>query len=301
MRQVESFRGTGPMLYICSTPIGNLDDVSERLLQTLRTADVVAAEDTRHTRKLLTRYDIHVPELWSYNEHNAKERESALLTAWGEGKSVALCSDAGTPIVSDPGDTAVRLAIENGVPVVPIPGPSALLAALVASGLPAMPFTFVGFLPRSGKELRQALSDYGSLPWTYVFYEAPHRIEKTLRELALLFPERMIAIGKELTKRHETFLYGTAFELSNEVAEQGARGEYVVVVGPPGKDEAKGSAVRSRFGETAPEESPEERFEKAKLQVMEAMQNGMRHKEAVQTAAKANDVSRKELYNSTLE
>lgn len=294
MKTVRSFQDAGAKLYICSTPIGNLDDVTPRLLEILRTVDVLAAEDTRQTRKLLTRYDIHVPELVSYHEHNAVQKREWLLELWASGKSVALVSDAGTPIVSDPGDDAVQLAIQAGVPVVPIPGPNAVLAALVGSGLPALPFTFAGFLPRSAKDCKEALERFGQLPWTFVFYEAPHRLHKTLTQAALLWPHRHMVLAKELTKRHETFVYGTAEELRDLVSSEPPRGEYVVVVGPQTEDERKQSLEHDL-------ETQKLSFEEAVQVVHERMAGGLSHKEAVSQVAKENGLRRKDLYNQTLQ
>jgi 16S rRNA (cytidine1402-2'-O)-methyltransferase len=292
VKTVYSFHEAGPKLYICSTPIGNLEDVSQRLLETLKTVDVVAAEDTRQTRKLLSRYEIRVPELISYHEHNAFNRRAWLHNLWEQGKSIALVSDAGTPIVSDPGDDAVQQAIEAGVPVVPVPGPSALLAALVGSGLPAIPFTFVGFLPRGKKECRLALEQYGKLPWTFVFYEAPHRLVKTLSEVAELWPDRALVVAKELTKRHETFHFGTAGELLATLHEEAPRGEYVLVVGPPSASEQ--SEMDEADGKT------ELSLDDAVAAVHRLVSNGMSHKEAVAQVAKETGLRRKDLYNSSL-
>ena len=299
MKVVRSFEeDKGPKLYICSTPIGNLDDVTARLVETLKSVDVVAAEDTRHTRKLLSRYDIHVRELASYHEHNAVSRREWLLDLWRQGKRVALVSDAGTPIVSDPGDDAVQLAIDAGVPVVPIPGPSAVLTALVGSGLPALPFTFVGFLPRGIKEARQSLEQFGRLPWTFVFYEAPHRLRKTMDLVHLLWPDRQIVLAKELTKRHETFMFGTAAELVQSLADDQPRGEYVVVVGPgnSSSEAAGGENGLDLFAEKPVHMSLEE----AVLTVQRLVSEGVSHKEAVKQVAEQNGLRRKDLYDATL-
>lgn len=294
VRIVQSFSQSGAKLYICSTPIGNLNDVSARLVETLKSVDVVAAEDTRQTRKLLSRYEISVQTLVSYHEHNAVKKREWLLELWQQGKSVALVSDAGTPIVSDPGDDAVQLAIEAGVPVIPIPGPSAVLAALVGSGLPAIPFTFAGFLPRKEKECRAALEGFGRHPWTFVFYEAPHRLEKTLAIIAALWPQRKIAVVKELTKKHETFLYGSAAQLYLKVASEPPRGEYVVVVGPQHPDEAGCDTCAG--GENSDKMS----FDDAIEAVREGMTQGLSHKEAVRQVALQSGHRRKDLYDRTL-
>lgn len=296
LRVVRSFEDDeGPKLYICSTPIGNLNDVTPRLMDTLKSVDVVAAEDTRQTRKLLSRYDIHVGELASYHEHNAVTRRDWLLDLWRQGKRVALVSDAGTPIVSDPGDDAVQLAVENGVPVIPIPGPSAVLTALVGSGLPALPFTFVGFLPRDTKEARHALVQFGRLPWTFVFYEAPHRLRKTMDLAASIWPDRQMVLAKELTKRHETFLFGTAAELAAFLLGDPPRGEYVVVVGPDKSLDGTMSGL-----DLFPDERTVMSLEEAVLEVQRLMTEGISHKEAVKRISGEQGIRRKDLYDATL-
>ncbi|MCL6594278.1 MAG: 16S rRNA (cytidine(1402)-2'-O)-methyltransferase, partial [Alicyclobacillus sp.] len=222
----------GARLYVCGTPIGNLADVSFRLLDTLRQADVVAAEDTRHTRKLLAYYDIHPPLLISYHEHNWRSRASDFLRWWQEGKTVALVSDAGTPGISDPGAEAVALAVEHGVPVIPVPGASALVTALSGCGFTAQPVVFLGFLPREQRAARAALAPFLNAPGVLVLYEAPHRLRATLRLLAEQWPQRPAVLGKELTKRHEAFMRGTLVELAKQAEEEEPRGEYVLVLGP---------------------------------------------------------------------
>ena len=190
-----------PALYLVSTPIGNLEDITLRALRVLRGARLVAAEDTRHTAKLLAHYGIAVPTL-SYHEYNRAARLDRLLAALAEGP-VALVSDAGTPGLSDPGYELVRAAQERGVPVVPVPGPSALLAAVVASGLAPGPFTFLGFPPPAAGERRAAFARLALSPVPTVLYEAPHRLVATLEELLAACGDRAVAVARELTKRHE--------------------------------------------------------------------------------------------------
>ncbi len=285
---VASFAVEGPRLYVCSTPIGNLQDVSLRLLDVLRTADVVAAEDTRQTRKLLTHFDIHPQQLVSYHEHNLRGRAPDLMRWWSEGKTVALVTDAGTPGISDPGDDAVGLAIEQGVPVVPVPGPSAVLAAIVASGLPSLPFTFVGFLPRVNRELRKVLDDLERALGSVVLYESPHRLVGTVEKLAERWPERQAVLAKELTKRHEGFARATLAELAQYVQEVEPRGEYVIVLAP---------AVSQRSDEGVAEATS---LAQAVAAVRTAMAEGMSHSEAVQEAALSHGVRRRDLYRLTL-
>ncbi|WDL99434.1 16S rRNA (cytidine(1402)-2'-O)-methyltransferase [Alicyclobacillus sp. ALC3] len=285
---VASFATEGPRLYVCSTPIGNLQDVSLRLLDVLRTADVVAAEDTRQTRKLLTHFDIHPQQLVSYHEHNLRDRAPDLMRWWSEGKTIALVTDAGTPGISDPGDDAVGLAIKQGVPVVPVPGPSAVLAAIVASGLPSLPFTFVGFLPRVNRELRKVLDDLDRALGSVVLYESPHRLVGTLEKLAERWPERQAVLAKELTKRHEGFARGTLIELARYVTEVHPRGEYVIVL----------AAVVSQRGDEGVVEATS--LAQAVAAVRRAMAEGMSHSEAVQEAALSHGVRRRDLYRLTL-
>jgi 16S rRNA (cytidine1402-2'-O)-methyltransferase len=219
-------------LVVCPTPIGNLEDVTLRVLAALRDADVVACEDTRHTRKLLDRYGVTAP-LVSYHEHNERERAAELVKRMRSGAVVALVSDAGMPLVSDPGFILVQACIAAGLAVEVLPGPSSALAALVASGLPAERWRFVGFLPRKKGELERVLS---STPETLVAFEAPQRLVATLALLAAGDPTRPVAVCRELTKLHEEVRRGTAAEIAAHYEREPPRGEVVLVVGaaPPG-------------------------------------------------------------------
>jgi 16S rRNA (cytidine1402-2'-O)-methyltransferase len=216
-------------LYLVATPIGNLEDVTLRALRVLREADVVAAEDTRRTAGLLAHFEIRTP-LESLHEHNEASRLPSLLGRLESGQRIALVSDAGTPLVSDPGAALVRAAIDAGVHVEVVPGPSALLAALVASGLPAGTFTFLGFAPSRDEERRRWLRAAGAEPRTVVFFDAPHRIRETLAAALAVLGDRHVAVGRELTKLHEEFLRGRLSEVVPRVA--GARGELTVVLAP---------------------------------------------------------------------
>lgn len=227
-------------LFVVSTPIGNLEDVSPRALRVLREAALIAAEDTRRTAKLLSHFDIHTPTL-SLHAHNERQRTAVVLGHLRAGDSVALVSDAGTPLVSDPGAQLVRAAEEAGSRIEAIPGPSAVLAALVSSGLPAETFTFLGFAPARAAERRVWLRALAAEPRTTVFFEAPHRIEATLREVADLLPDRALALGRELTKVHEEVLRGTAAEVLARLGTP--RGELTVVIGPPPADTAPAGSV----------------------------------------------------------
>ncbi|HEY3285971.1 MAG TPA: 16S rRNA (cytidine(1402)-2'-O)-methyltransferase [Gemmatimonadaceae bacterium] len=229
-------------LYIVSTPIGNLGDLSARALETLRSVDAILAEDTRHTRALLSHFDIHTP-LESYHEHNEAATTPSLVGRLQIGARLALVSDAGTPLLSDPGARLVQAAVSAGVPVVPIPGASALLAALVGAALPADRFTFFGFVPRKGPERRALLADVAALRHTAVLYEAPNRVADTLRDLAAAGAgDRLAVVARELTKQFEEFCRGAVSALAAQFAEAAPRGEVVIVVqggeAPPLDEEA---------------------------------------------------------------
>ncbi|WP_018013207.1 16S rRNA (cytidine(1402)-2'-O)-methyltransferase [Sinorhizobium medicae] len=223
-----------PCLYLVATPIGNLGDITLRALETIAAADVLACEDTRVTRVLLDRYGI-VNRPIAYHEHNAAEAGPRLLAALDGGKSVALVSDAGTPLVSDPGYRLAQQAVEAGYRVVPVPGPSAPLAALVGSGLPSDAFLFAGFLPGKDKAKRDRLAELANIPATLIFFESPHRIAATLTAAAeVLGEDRRAAVCRELTKAFEEFRRGTLGELRTAYDEGGnVKGEIVLVVGPP--------------------------------------------------------------------
>ncbi|HET7621256.1 MAG TPA: 16S rRNA (cytidine(1402)-2'-O)-methyltransferase [Gemmatimonadaceae bacterium] len=217
-------------LYLVSTPIGNLGDFSPRAVETLASVALILAEDTRHSRRLLDHYSIRTPTA-SYHEHNEARTAPRIVERLLAGESVALVSDAGTPLLSDPGERLVNAAIEAGIRVVPIPGASALLAALVASGMDATRFTFFGFPPRKGRERANFLADVVRLPHTAVLYEAPGRVAATLEELeAAGAGERRVAVARELTKQFEELRRGTVAELARYYQDSPPRGEVVMVV-----------------------------------------------------------------------
>ncbi|MHB1323506.1 MAG: 16S rRNA (cytidine(1402)-2'-O)-methyltransferase [Coriobacteriia bacterium] len=220
------------VLLVCATPIGNLGDVTLRVLDALRTADIIQAEDTRVTRKLLTRYEIRTP-LEPYHEHNRAARTAGLVERIERGERIALVSDAGTPGISDPGAHLVDACLEAGVRVEVLPGPSAIVAALVASGLPTHTFYFGGFLPRKAGQRSRALAQLACLDATLVFYESPGRTVATLASLAEAFPGRSAALARELTKLHEEVARGEAGELASRFADRELKGEVVLLVGPP--------------------------------------------------------------------
>lgn len=232
-----------PALYVVATPIGNLGDVTIRALETLAGADLIACEDTRVTRVLLDRYGIRAP-LRAYHEHNAAAERPRLLAALAEGRVVALVSDAGTPLVSDPGCKLVEAAVAAGHRVVPIPGASALLAGLVVAGLPTDTVLFAGFLPTRVEARRRRLEELAPVPATLVFYESPHRLAESLAEMAaVLGPARRAAVGRELTKAFEEVVRGDLATLAGRWAERDPKGEIVIVVAPPGAVEATAGDV----------------------------------------------------------
>jgi 16S rRNA (cytidine1402-2'-O)-methyltransferase len=226
-------------LVVCPTPIGNLEDVTLRVLSALREADVVACEDTRRTRALLERYGV-AAKLVSYHEHNEQRRAAELVSRMRSGAVVALVSDAGMPLVSDPGYVLVRACVAAGLPVEVLPGPSAAVTALVASGLPADEWRFAGFLPRKKGELRKVLSEPGG---TLVAFESPRRLPATLELLASLSPEREAAVCRELTKAHEEVVRGTAAELASRYAGAPPKGEVVLVLAPSVVDSSSPAAA----------------------------------------------------------
>lgn len=233
-------------LHVVSTPIGNLGDFSLRAIEVLRGATLILAEDTRHSRTLLDRYEINTP-IASYHEHNEARMIPTVLARLQSGEDIALISDAGTPLLSDPGARLVRAAIESDIAVVPIPGASALLAALVASGIDAERFTFFGFLPRKGKDRASALAELVSLRHTAVVYEAPTRLADTLAELEERGAgERIVAVAREMTKQFEEVRRGTVSELRAYYSDTPPRGEVVIVLAGAAARVADEVDVRAR-------------------------------------------------------
>jgi 16S rRNA (cytidine1402-2'-O)-methyltransferase len=264
-------------LAVCATPIGNLQDVTLRVLDELRGADVVLCEDTRHTRGLLQRYEIATP-LLSYHEHNEASRTAELLPRLEAGERMALVTDAGLPGVSDPGARLVRAALEAGVPVTVLPGPSAVETALVASGLAVERYQFLGFLPRGEKALRGLWEELAGWPWPAVAFESPKRLPATLRSLADAAPAREVAVCRELTKRFEEVVRGTAAELAQRFAEP-PKGEITIVLGPGaavGDDPAALGAVGELVGAGVP------------------------RKQAAELVARLTGVAKNELYRNSL-
>lgn len=217
-------------LYLVATPIGNLEDITLRALRVLKEADLVACEDTRQTQKLLNHYGIR-KRLVSYHEHNEMTRAPELVIELEQGARAALVSDAGTPVISDPGHRLVGLCLRHHIPVVPVPGPSALVAALAASGMPTEEFLFAGFLPSRAGERRKALEGLAAQPRTLVLYEAPHRLEETLKDALVVLGPRPAVIAREVTKLHEEFLRGDLAELVGHVRRRPPRGEMTLLIG----------------------------------------------------------------------
>jgi len=223
-------------LYIVATPIGNLEDITFRAIRTLKEVDLIAAEDTRHSRKLLTHYGI-AARMTPYHDHNEQLKTDYLLEKLNEGQSIAIITDAGTPCIADPGYRIVKAATEQGIRVVPIPGASALATALSASGLPTDRFVFEGFLPAKSGKRRARLTDLKGEERVIIFYEAPHRLVSTLTDMAEVMGERAAVVGRELTKIHEEFRNGSLAELAEHFTNYPPKGEIVILLHPKGAEE----------------------------------------------------------------
>ncbi len=225
-------------LYLVATPIGNLEDVTLRALRILREVDIIACEDTRHTGRLLAHFGIKTPTI-SYHEHNERARADELVSRLVRGESIAVVTDAGTPGISDPAYRIVLAAIEGGVTVIPVPGAAALIAGLVASGLPTDSFFFGGFLPPRRHARRARLLELRKMDATLVFYEAPHRIRGTLSDAEEILGDRTAAVARELTKLHEEFVRGSLSEIGDSFRAREPRGEMTLVIAPAGEDTLK--------------------------------------------------------------
>jgi len=275
-----SANGRSGCLYLVATPIGNLEDITLRALRILKEADQIACEDTRHTQKLLNHYGIAKP-LVSYHEHNEMTRAPELVLAMEQGAQIALVSDAGMPLVSDPGYRLVTLALRHHLPVVPVPGPSALLAALSASGLPNEEFLFAGFLPARSGERKRALERLRIEDRTMILYEAPHRIEDTLADARAILGDRPACLAREVTKLHEEFRRGTLSELAASLSEKPARGEITLLIGPFPAEER--TAQRDSSQSLA--ERVDELIRQAKLDRKEALKLAARERGLTKRAA----------------
>lgn len=268
-------------LYLVPTPIGNLDDMTVRAIDTLRSVDLIAAEDTRHTGQLLSHFGIDTRQI-SFHEHNTQQRIPELLDKLRAGANIAQVSDAGMPSISDPGTELVAAATAAGIAVVPLPGPNAGLTALIASGLAPQPFTFYGFLPRKATEQAATLANWLHHPATMIFYEAPHRLGKTLATMADVFGgDRRAVVARELTKKFEEFSRGTLAELQAVAANP--RGEYVIMVAP-------GDGVQSGATDDAPTGTVIE-------QVQAIIDGGAAPNAAIKQVAKRLGIPRQDVYN----
>ncbi|TWH46841.1 16S rRNA (cytidine1402-2'-O)-methyltransferase [Sporomusa sp. KB1] len=274
-------------LYLCPTPLGNLEDMTFRAVRVLKEAAAIAAEDTRHTRNLLNHFDIHA-QLISYHEHNKAERGPEIIDRLLLGESIALVSDAGMPGISDPGVDLVRMAIANGIPVVPLPGPNAALTALIASGMDTALFTFVGFLPKTTKHRRQLLEKLANCPYTLVFYEAPHRVRATLEELITSFGDRQAVAARELTKKFEEFVRGSLYTLGQHFSQNQPRGEFTIIV--------EGNPDNEAQNQPATALSTADIVQAVQLLI----QQGVNKKDAIREVASQNGLPKRQVYQAVL-
>lgn len=263
-------------LYVVATPIGNLAELTPRAIDVLNSVDVIAAEDTRNTMRLLTHFDIHT-RLISHHRHNEHASAAGIVKLLEEGKSVAIVSDAGYPLISDPGQVVSEMVIAAGYPIIPVSGANAMLNALVASGLPTQPFLFYGFLRPQEQEQRRELEALKDLAMTLIFYEAPHRIHKTLEQMLRIFGDRRMCLARELTKVHEEFLRGTILEVLAVCDE--CRGEMVLVV--------EGAANKK---------TPAADLALIKTCIDRYVAEGFSSKEAIKRVAKENGLSKNDVY-----
>ena len=286
---MQEKRGT---LYLCPTPIGNLEDITFRALKILKQVDFIAAEDTRVTMKLLNHYEIKTP-LISYHEHNQKQRGPEIIQLLLKGKNVALVTDAGTPGISDPGEDLVKLAVAEGIAVAPLPGAVAAICALVASGLSTERFVFEGFLPRKPKERKQRLMQLAAEPRTVILYEAPHRLLKSLEYLKETLGNRRITVAREITKLHEEFFRGTIEQAIEKFENTQPRGEIILVI--EGLDELLENA-KTKIVSQQNTQNPEEIKQKLESIMNDYMAQGMSKKAAMKKAAEELSISRNEAY-----
>ena len=270
-------------LYLCATPIGNLQDITERCLEILRTCDVIAAEDTRNSIKILNHFDIHTP-MTAYHEFNRFDKADDLVRQMLEGKTVACITDAGTPGISDPGEVLVKKAVEAGIEVSSVPGACAAISALIISGLSTRRFRFEAFLPPDKKERRTVLEEIRNETATIVIYEAPHHLKKTLAELLEAFGERKISLCKELTKTHETVFRTTLSQAVSYYETNEPRGEYVLVIEGKSREAIREEAIRSFDGISLEEH----------MKMYE--EKGIDRKEAMKLVARDRGISKRDVY-----
>lgn len=275
------------MLYLCATPIGNLEDITYRVLRILKEADLIAAEDTRNSIKLLNHFEIKTP-MTSYHEYNKYEKGRYLVEQMQEGKNIALITDAGTPGISDPGEELVAMCYEAGIPVTSLPGPAACITALTISGLPTRRFSFEAFLPSDKKERAVILEELKRETRTIILYEAPHRLVKTLEELSEKLGDRKIALCRELTKKHETVFRGSLLEAVSWYKENPPKGECVMVLEGRSREEMEQEA-RQQW-EDMPLQAHMEHY----------MSQGIDKKEAMKLVAKDRGISKRDVYQALL-
>ena len=275
------------MLYLCATPIGNLEDITYRVLRILKEVDLIAAEDTRNSIKLLNHFEIKTP-MTSYHEYNKYEKGRYLIEQMQEGKNIALITDAGTPGISDPGEELVALCYEAGIPVTSLPGPAACITALTISGLPTRRFAFEAFLPSDKKERAVILEELKRETRTIILYEAPHRLVKTLEELSENLGDRKISLCRELTKKHETVFRGSLSEAVFWYKENPPKGECVMVLEGRSREEMEQEA-RQQW-EDMPLEAHMEHY----------MSQGIDKKEAMKLVAKDRGISKRDVYQALL-
>ena len=269
-------------LYVVGTPIGNLEDMTFRAVRILQTVDLIAAEDTRHTGKLLQHFQVTAPQV-SYHNHNHQSRIPDLLERLSQGQAIALVTDAGMPGISDPGYELVKACIEARITVVPIPGPSAAITALSASGLPTDQFVFEGFLPAKGQERRDRLAAIQTESRTLIFYEAPHRLRQTLQDLAnVLSEDRQLVLARELTKLHEEFRRGKISDAISHYSEREPQGEYTLVV------------------DGLPPVKPQLSVAELKAELQQLIAQGISRSQASRQVAKATSLPRREVYQLAL-
>nr|WP_297873151.1 16S rRNA (cytidine(1402)-2'-O)-methyltransferase [uncultured Blautia sp.] len=275
------------MLYLCATPIGNLEDITYRVLRILKEVDLIAAEDTRNSIKLLNHFEIKTP-MTSYHEYNKYEKGRYLVEQMQEGKNIALITDAGTPGISDPGEELVAMCYEAGIPVTSLPGPAACITALTISGLPTRRFAFEAFLPSDKKERAVILEELKRETRTIILYEAPHRLVKTLEELSEKLGDRKIALCRELTKKHETVFRGSLLEAVSWYKENPPKGECVMVLEGRSREEMEQEA-RQQW-EDMPLQAHMEHY----------MSQGIDKKEAMKLVAKDRGISKRDVYQALL-
>lgn len=276
------------MLYICATPIGNLEDITLRTLRVLKEVDLIAAEDTRHSIKLMNHFEITTP-MTSYHEFNKYDKAKVLVEKMLEGTDIALITDAGTPAISDPGEELVRQCLEAGIEVTSLPGPSAFVTALTLSGKKTRRFCFEAFLPYDKKEREEVLAELKKETRTILLYEAPHKLKKTLADLYEVLGDRPVSIVKELTKKHETNLRTTLGKAITYYEEEDPRGEYVLVIEGADREILKEEAMQPFLKMTVPEH------------VQYYIDRGMDKKSAMKQVAKDRGVGKREIYQALLE